>query len=765
MTRINDGGDTLSLDGRLDEPVWDQVPVIDDMRIIDPDSLEPAPLSTRVRIFYDDRGIYVGAFNEQDPQSLVARLSARDQGVPRDGFVLSLDASGDGLFGYFLRLNLGGSVADGTILPEKEISREWDGSWQGYTAVSDDGWSAEIFVPWSMMALPRSERDGTRRIGVYFERDVSHRNEKWSWPALPDTNPEYLSAFQPFELEGIDPATQFTFYPYGSATRDNLSDEVEYRAGADLYWRPNANSQLSATLNPDFGTVESDDIVVNLGAFETFFSDQRPFFVEGQDVFVATPRAGGGGPFGPITMLNTRRIGASARFDVPDDVSVDPVERAQPTELLGALKSTGQTGSWRYGALLASEDDTVITGRDESDGRVPVEAAGRDFAIGRLLYEDTTGGGRRGIGWMGTRRSHPDRDATANGVDLHYFSADTRWIFDGQIMHSDNGEVTGQGGLFDLAYRPGQGTQHSFTGTFMDSDFDINDVGFLQRNDHYVLDYRYSRTVSGLENARNRTRSMNVINQWNGDGRPVRLGLFFGQNLTFYDNTGLGINFRYFPPRVDDRLSRGNGSYEIPARYSGNIRWNSDRSRPLTLNLQLNSSQEDVGRSNVAYTVGLDWRPSDRISITGELQYRDRDGWLIHQGGDHIAAFQANGWFPELDMSYFLSARQYFSLRMQWTGIKAKEHYHYRVNQTRVDELQRIARPEGDSRDFSISRMTFQARYRWEIAPLSDLFVVYTRGSNLPRDTEGPFNDLFTESWSERIADSLVVKLRYRLGG
>ncbi|MEX1198010.1 MAG: DUF5916 domain-containing protein [Pseudohongiellaceae bacterium] len=766
MTRINDGGSALALDGRLDEEVWDRVPVIDDMRIINPDSLESAPLSTQVRIFYDDDGIYVGAFNEQDPETFVARLSARDQRVPRDALMVSLDASGEGLFGYFLRVNLGGALTDGTILPEKEIGLDWDGSWEGYTEVVEGGWTAEIFVPWSMMALPQSESDGSRQIGVYFQRDVSHRNESWSWPALPDTNPEYLSAFQPFELEGIDPAAQFTFYPYASATRDNLSDDIEYRTGADVYWRPNANTQLSATLSPDFGTVESDDIVVNLGAFETFFSEQRAFFLEGQDVFNATPRAqGGGGPFGPITMLNTRRIGASADFDVPQNVSVDGVERARPTELLGAVKATGQAGEWRYGALMASEDDSVIGGTANDGSDVPIQADGRDFAIGRLLYEDTSRGGRRGIGWMGTRLSHPDGDATVNGVDLHYFSADTRWIFDGQAMHSDTGDKTGQGGVFDLTYRPGQGVQHTVTGLSMDSDFDINDVGFLQRNDHYVLDYRYSRTVSGLDTVRNRTRSMNVINQWNGEGRPVRLGLFFGQNLTFYDNTGLNMNFRYFPPRVDDRLSRGNGTYKIPARYSGSIDWNSDRSRPVTLNIGINSSQEDVGRSNVAYTVGLDWRPSDQIAIGGEIEYRDRDGWLIHQGGDHMASFQANGWFPELDMSYFISARQYFSLRMQWTGIKADEHYHYRINQQQVDELQRIDRPEGDSRDFSVSRMTFQARYRWEIAPLSDLFVVYTRGSNLPGGIDGRFEDLFTESWSDRIADSLVIKLRYRLGG
>jgi hypothetical protein len=134
-----------------------------------------------------------------------------------------------------------------------------------------------------MMQLPQSGE--VRQIGVYTERMVSHLNETWSWPALPGTNPQYLSAFQKFELTGINPRTQFTFYPYASVTYDNINGEQKNRAGADFYWRPNSNTQLSATLNPDFGNVESDAIVVNLSAFETFFSEKRTFFLEGQDIF------------------------------------------------------------------------------------------------------------------------------------------------------------------------------------------------------------------------------------------------------------------------------------------------------------------------------------------------------------------------------------------------------------------------------------------------------------------------------------------------
>lgn len=761
MLRVDGDQGDIELDGFLNESVWQSVPAFDGMRIINPDTMEPAPLGTETRIFYNERGIYVGAMNYQDPESLVARMSSRDDGVQRDGYVLSIDTSGQGLYGYFLRINLGGTLSDGTILPEKHISRDWDGPWDAVTQELENGWSTEMFIPWGMMQLP--DAGEVRQIGIYTERMVTERNETWSWPALPSTNPEYLSAFQKFELSGINPRTQFTFYPYASATLNNLTDDTKYRTGADLYWRPNSNTQLSATINPDFGTVESDEVVVNLTAFETFFSEKRTFFIEGQDVFTTHPR-NSGSPFGPITALNTRRIGAAPAFDIPAGVTSSVTDRNTPTDLLGAVKVTGSQGNWRYGTLLAAEDDTAIRGRAADGSTVRLNATGRDFAVGRLLYEDTSGGGRRGIGWIGTRLQHPDRDATVNGVDVSYFSADTRWVFDGQFLHSDVDGVTGSGTMFDLNYRPSRGVQHTFTGTFFDDKLDINDVGYLQRNDHQMLDYRFSITESGLERFRSLTRSFNIINQWNSDGRPVRLGLFAGQNMSFHNNTQLNVNLRYFPPRVDDRLSRGNGTYKIPHRWAYDLNWSSDRSRPFSYNLGIGNAEEDLGPSNITYTAGFQWQPNDRFVTGMEVDYRDREAWLVHRGGDRLTAFEATEWSPEINASYFITAKQQFRLALQWTGIKAQEDKFLRIDQTDVRHLIETAKPNATSDNFTVSRMSFQARYRWEIAPLSDLFIVYTRGSNLPTDLGSDYQNLLFDAWSERITDTWVVKLRYRLG-
>lgn len=183
LTRI-DGQANIELDGRLDEAVWQQIPAFDGMRVVSPDTLAESSLRTETRIFYTERGIYVGVMNHQDTDTLVARMTPRDTRLERDGVVISIDASGDGLYGYMMRVNLGDSKTDGTILAERQFNMQWDGPWEAYTSVVEGGWVAEYFIPWSMIALPQISGDN-RQIGIYMERQVGHLNETWSNPALP----------------------------------------------------------------------------------------------------------------------------------------------------------------------------------------------------------------------------------------------------------------------------------------------------------------------------------------------------------------------------------------------------------------------------------------------------------------------------------------------------------------------------------------------------------------------------------------------------
>ena len=764
LTRLDESLVNIELDGRLDEAVWQQVPVIDGMRVVTPDTLADSSLRTETRIFYTERGIYVGVMNHQPEDSLVARMTPRDTRLERDGFVISIDASGEGLYGYMMRVNLGDSKTDGTILAERQFNMQWDGPWDAVTSVVDGGWVAEYFIPWSMMALPQVA-DGPRRIGIYTERQVGHLNETWAFPALPDTVNEFLSAFQTFELQDIEPRTQITWYPYASATYDGVRNEQEVRAGAEVFWRPSSNTQLSLSLNPDFGNVESDDVDVNLTAYETFFPEKRAFFLEGQDVFVTSPRnQSARGPGGPTSMLNTRRIGGAARFDVPAGVRLADTDLSAPTDLLGAVKFTGQTGSWRYGTLVAMEDDMEVRGTSTDGQRIGLQSEGRDFTVGRLLYEDTVGGGRRSIGWMGTNVSHSDVDATVNGVDMHYFSADSRWVFDGWVMQSDVNGVTGNGATLDLAFRPSRGVQHRFAGGYHDEDLNLNTLGFLTRNDLMHFDYNYSLNQSDIEGLRSRNISIFVFNHWNSNNDWVRQGIFGSLNMTLLNNQSLNTSLRYYHRRVEDRLGRGSGDYYVPGRWQLVSNWESDPSQKIRYSLGVDANTEDLGEKFLTTSAGISYRPVDNFSLSVDLSYTDREGLLVYRGNGRYTSYEATQWSPRFTLDYFISAKQQLRFGMQWTGLKAFENRFLQVNPDRVEPLSQVPKPNASSDNFTISRMVFQARYRWEIAPLSDLFVVYTRGGNTPGSLFDDYTGLLRESWSEPVVDTFVVKLRYRLG-
>ena len=764
ITRIEQSDAEITIDGFIDEDVWKDLPVIDGMKVIDPDTLADTPYETHVRFFYTERGIYLSAMNFQPQETLMARMTSRDVRLERDGFVVAIDASGEGLYGFYLRINLGNSLTDATILPERTFNFQWDGPWLARTQALENGWSAEYYIPWSMMPLPQVDDD--RKIGIYLERQVGHlQGEAWANPPLPGTVNQFLSAFEKYELKDIEPRRQLTYYPFASGIYDGVRDESTYKVGTEIFWRPTSNSLLSASLNPDFGNVESDDVVVNLTAFEVFFPERRVFFLEGQDVFNTSPRTSGrGGPGGPISLLNTRRIGGAAIYDVPDEVNVVPTDLSQPSELLGAVKLTGQSGNWRYGTLLASETESQIAGTLDDGTQVTLNAVGRDFSIARLLYEDTSSGGRRAIGWMGTNLTHPTIDATAHAVDMHYFSADNRFVIDTQIMHSNVDGKTGNGFLGDVAFRPRRGLQHGLRATYIDDTLDINELGFLTRNDQMNLDYNMFNIESDVPGLRQRTTSLFISNQWNTDGEPVRLGLFLNRGYNTLNNNTYDVSLRYFPERIDDRLGRGTGDFKVEGRYGLNLGFRTNPADKLAFNFDLNLDQDELGPARTGASARFTWRPNDRFSSDLRLDYTDREALLVHKGSGSYTSFESHQWAPQLEMNYFLNAWQQLRFTLQWTALKAFEDRFWQVDSQNLDFLQPVAKSDDDSDNFTISRLTFQARYRWEIAPLSDLFVVYTRGSNLPTDSFETFQDLLVQSWTDTIVDTLAIKLRYRFG-
>ena len=772
-------GEQPEIDGTLDEALWSRLPAWDEFVVIEPDTQADPAHQTLIRMAYDDAGLYVGAEMRQPPETLLARLSGRDnREINRDSINLTLDTSGAGRYGFWFGVNLGDALMDGTVLPERKFSSDWDGPWVGRSQETANGWTAEMFIPWSAVSMP--DGGDVRNMGLFISRKVAYREERWGWPALPETVPKFMSVLQGLEFEHLAPRQQYNIYPFAAVTSDRIDDDEQVRIGADMFWRPSSSFQLTATALPDFGNVESDDVVINLTATETFFPEKRLFFLEGQEIFVASPRAdtrssavGQGGS--PYTMVNTRRIGGKPRAPrLPAGLSLDKRELSQPTDLYGAAQVAGQIGQFRYGVLTAFEDDVSFDARMAVPGgaaqEVHLQQDGRDFAIARLLYEDSIDGAYLGLGVLSTATMQPNRDANVTGVDYHYLTADGKWKFDGQLMSSDITDIgRGYGGFADAEYTYRRGMSQRAGIEYFDRRFDINDLGFIERRDHVRVRSSFQLISSNLGWARDNALDIRGFVQRNVSERLFTAGgLFISDRLQFKDFSKLTTRINFFPETYDDLNSFGNGTFRTEEHTQVQLRWDSDTTKAFAWGVGGGWRQENLGGPSWTVEAAVSWRPSDRMNLSLEASWQHRDGWLLHQGRDLFATFRAKQWQPKLAMDYFITARQQLRMSLQWVGIRARENDFYRIPADPGDLIP-VAKPTGAgaraSYDFAISQYSFQLRYRWEIAPLSDVFLVYSRQADLAtvlRDED--FEQVFNDAWDAPLADTLVLKARYRFG-
>lgn len=752
----------IDVDGFVNESTWSQVTPINAMRVVDPETVAEVPYATDMRVFYTDRGLYVSFDMEQPADTLVQRISSRDN-VPlnRDKVTIVLDTSGEGLFGYWMTMALGDSESDGTILPERRYSTQWDGAWYGATQTTERGWSAEFFVPWGQMAMPREQE--TRRIGFSIEREVAYLNQTWAWPWIPQSESIFMSDLPLLQLEGVDVRQQWSVFPYASSTYDEIDEDTDYKAGFDVFWRPSSNFQMSAAANPDFGSTESDNVVVNLTANETFFPEKRLFFLEGQEVFNTTPRSTGSGGK-RLSIVNTRRIGARPRApELPAGVSLPTRERIRPADLLGAVKATGQVGAVRYGVMTAFEDESEFAA-----GGQRFYQEGRDFGTFRMIYEDSQGAAYRGIGYIGSLVQHPDSDAEVHAVDFHYLTNGGQWNVDGQVIATDTDDSGSGSGMFaDIVYIPRQGLRHTLQLTYLDETFNVNDFGFQERNDSREAWYRFEWVKTDLNFVRNLRFSPFLRYEENAAGDRTNNAfpvLSLDATLNNLDRVTVGL--QHFPKRYDDQNSFGNGTFATSERTNFNFNYQTNLARPVSYKVGFGTSGEFMGGEAVQASTGVTWRPQDNIALGAEVTFDDRNGWLLHQERQNFTTFEADQWRFDFTMDYFITARQQVSMALQWVGIEAIEDEFYYLPShlaTKNRDLIKVAKPAGPTDNFGLSQLNFQLRYRWQIAPLSDLFIVYTKGDN-KRSALMAFDEMFENSWDNPLGSQLVVKLRYRFG-
>ncbi|MEL0048814.1 MAG: DUF5916 domain-containing protein [Gammaproteobacteria bacterium] len=696
ISKTTEAEAAIKVDGRLDEAIWSTLPNVGNFVVLEPDTLADTPHATNIKLAYTDKGLYLAADLEQPKGTLIRRLSGRDvyAGLNRDSINLTLDTSGEGRYGFWFGINLGDSLMDGTVLPEYRFSNEWDGPWRGASVETDTGWSAEFFIPWSAVSMPNTK--DVRNMGIYLSRKVAYLDERWGWPALPSTKPKFLSVLQPVELRGINPRQQYNIYPFASVTQDEIDDETRYQIGADLFWRPSSNFQLNATLNPDFGNVESDDVVVNLSATETFFPEKRLFFVEGQEIFVASPRAdtrssgvGLSGP--PTTLINTRRIGGSPQAPVLNaGQEVSDRESRLPAELLGAAKATGQFGNFRYGFLTAFEDEVRFKATQNGQDLLLTQD-GSDYGVARFLYENNTKG-YKAIGILATAVQHYDRDAYVTGLDWHLLTEDGKLKVDGQAFRSDlDGVKAGYGGFLDFEYTFRQGVRQRLGIDYFDKYVDINDLGYQARNAYRQIRTAHTRTSSNLSWARNNQFDIRGAVQENSDGYFSRGAIAISNRATFKNLTTLTGRVNFGPGRYDDLNGFGNGIFRTEETVGASLKFESNTTKALNYSFEVGYTGEDLGGDSYNYKASVNWRPLDGLNLSAGMEYKDRHGWLLHQEDRNMTTFDAKGLIPNLTAEYFLSAKQHFKISVQWVGIEAEEDEFYLIPTTPGDLIPTIS--------------------------------------------------------------------------
>ena len=722
----------IRVDGVLDEPEWKDAQVFDDFVVTQPLTYESPLHPTRVRLVSTPEGIAIGFEVEQPASTARMRpITPRDAGNPGDRVNVYLDFDGDAKVVYNLTVALSGSVQDGTITNENLYSTDWDGDWESAVVDHGDRWVVEYLVPWSLASMQDSDA-ATRTIGVLFDRFVGAIQQRSASSRASFSLPRFASEFPKIEIAQYR-ASVFHVFPYATLSYDFVADEVEQKLGGDIFWKPSGTFQLTAAINPDFGQVEADELVVNFDAIEVFFSDRRPFFTENQGVFdLRTPDSG--------QLVYTRRIGG-ARDDVP----------ALAAEIDAALKLNGSFGALDYGMLAAVE-------RDHADD------LGSAFYAQRLVYPI----GDLQLGYVGTYTDRPflDRDATVHAVD-GVWRPSGAWTVSGMVLGSfiddDGTEKDGSGAWLRAYWTPSEAWQHEAEVTHFDRELDFNDMGFQRRASYNELEYTVKRRFTDFaeDDARELvTWSFEPQLRWNDEGDRLPHSYILARDAVYRGGAELHSDIVLSTSGIDDLVSRGNGDVEVEPRLTS---FYNAYFTPRFEDLRLRGAVLVTQEGNDGYAVQLEakaeWFVRENFTVDAFLNPRYSEDWLIWREDDLLASFEREQVAFGANLHWFPAPRHELRVKLQWLAIDAHDARPFRIGPGGA-----LAASDDAVEDFTVNNFGVQARYRWTFAPQSDLYAVYSRGglATLEDPTTTATGDLFTDALELRDTDQVLVKVRYR---
>jgi hypothetical protein len=719
----------VEIDGRIDPQEWEGARHVTEFRKVQPLNGEPATLPTEVWILATPEGLAV-AFRNHQPPSVPRTLQRvqRDFEEQVDRVNVMVDFDGDHRTGYDFTVSSTNGIFDAIITNESEFNPDWDGNWQHAVGGDDEAWTAEVLIPWHIAPMRESAGD-VRTLGIYVDRIVGVTGERSAWPLASFERPRFLSDFAPLEVTKYRQSL-LALTPYVSTLHDMVDNDNEPDGGIDVFWKPNGQTQLLATVNPDFGQVESDELVVNFDATEVFISDKRPFFTENQGIFEFTT------PSDFSQLLYTRRIGGPA-----DDGS-------GAGDITAALKLNGSLGATKYGLFAADEAESV----------------GRTFSAVRLVRDFAT----QNLGLLVTNVDRPflDRTATVLGID-HNWRPTARWNVRTRLIGSDidqSGENSrDQGATVWADYEMDHGWRQQWILMHFGNELQINDAGFLSRNSTNYVHWQVNRRFTDLP-AESRYASKDW--RWRVSTDHNNHGELLGHQFRISRESRLrNGSFEYGQINInsagyDDLLTRGNGSVWLPPNFNGYFEYQRPRQGHWGYNIELEAYGGGLaGNDKIGYRAMIEPRyfVSDALSIYAGLEAKRTPDWLVWQHDTLFGGFDGREADLSAGFDWIMTNRHELRLKLQAIGLDAKLRQAYRV-----DPAGRAIATDEPVDDFSVRNLGVQIRYRYELAPLSYLYVVYGRGGFEQTTIADGADRQLRDSFSLRDDEQLLVKVSYR---
>lgn len=660
---------SVHIDGRLNEADWARAEVASDFQQREPDPNAAATQRTEVRVLVDDAALYVGArLFDTKADGIAAQLGRRDpDDLYTDLFSVVIDSYFDRRTAFRFSVTPAGVQGDGINFNDNDEDDNWDAVFASATTIDSAGWTAELRIPLSQLRYGRIPNGGERRWGIQFGREIARLGELSLWTPTPPTQPGIVSRFG--DLVGIDSlgvptrleilpyvSSQLTRLPAGEANALVDATRTSARAGADVRYGLPLGLTLTATINPDFGQVEVDPAVVNLSAFETFFDERRPFFLEGNEIF-SFGRTVTYNDNDPPQPFYSRRIGRAPRGSV-NAADARFVDDPSQTDIIGAAKVSGKTpGGWSLGVLGAATER--VRARYMTNSGVVRRAAVEpraDYLVGRVSKDLRDGNTVLGIAATGTRRDISPvfapilpSSAVTGGVSAEHAWAERSWTASGYVSGS---HVAGDAAFIaalqrsnthayhrpdrrDARYDPTRealdgyfyalslaktGGRHwlgSLTYEETSPGYDVNDLGFQNRSDLRALGATvlYRKTSPGRL-FRNWELSGNATGLANFDGDAIDRFVSVSGESEWHNFWNTELTLRLQPQTPDDRLTRGGPLALRPTTRGFEVSVSTDDRRTISFNSDYEFESSTAGDWRHTMDVEVDLRPSSALQLS-----------------------------------------------------------------------------------------------------------------------------------------------------